>query len=68
MHLPRRLKGISENSRQSGSVVHLPVKTGSLPTRNSIMVAVHESSPARAKTTLQITAYEKAYPNSLDRT
>jgi REP element-mobilizing transposase RayT len=32
MYLPRRLKGISENSRQSGSVVHLPVKTGSLPT------------------------------------
>jgi REP element-mobilizing transposase RayT len=35
--VPRRLKGISENSRQSGSVVHLPLKTGSLHIRNSIM-------------------------------
>jgi hypothetical protein len=38
MYLPRRLKGIPENSRQSGSVVLLPVKTGSLPTRNSIIL------------------------------
>jgi len=36
MYLPRSLRGIAENSRQSGSLVHLPVKTGSLTTRNSI--------------------------------
>jgi hypothetical protein len=30
------IESISENSRQSGSVVHPLVKTGSLPTRNSI--------------------------------
>jgi hypothetical protein len=42
MYLPRRLKGISENSRQSGSVVHLPVKTGSLHIRNSINGTVVE--------------------------
>jgi Transposase IS200 like len=34
MYLPRRLKVLSENSRQSGSVVHLPAKASSLPTRD----------------------------------
>jgi hypothetical protein len=31
MYLPRRLKDILKINKQSGSVVHLPVKTGSPP-------------------------------------
>jgi Transposase IS200 like len=40
VYLPRRLKGILENSRQSGSVVPLMIKTGSLPTGNSIKIVL----------------------------